>query len=92
MTKTLLISSHATCAVTSWFSIRLQLQLNNVSKSSADVTVTDNNYIYVSILSFVKEEAAEGSGGGEALDVVKVKVTVVTEFLKSDWSIRSKMI
>lgn len=55
-----------------------------MSKSSADVTVTDNNYIYVSILSFVKEEAAEGSGGGEALDVVKVKVTVVTEFLKSD--------
>ena len=63
MTKTLLISSHAKCAVTSWFSIRLQLQLNNVSKSSADVTVTDNNGIYVSILSFVKEEAAEGSGG-----------------------------
>lgn len=92
MTKTLLISSHATCAVTSWFSIRLQLQLNKVSKSSADVTVTDNNCIYVSILSFVKEEAAEGRGGGEALDVVKVKVTVVTEFLKSDWSIRSKMI
>ena len=92
MTKTLLISSHAICAVTSWFSIRLQLQLNKVSKSSADVTVTDNNCIYVSILSFVKEEAAEGRGGGEALDVVKVKVTVVTEFLKSDWSIRSKMI
>ena len=85
MTKTLLISSHATCAVTSWFSIRLQLQLNKVSKSSADVTVTDNNCIYVSILSFVKEEAAEGRGGGEALDVVKVKVAVVTEFLKSDW-------
>lgn len=55
-----------------------------MSKSSADVTVTDNNCIYVSILSFVKEEAAEGRGGGEALDVVKVKVTVVTEFLKSD--------
>ena len=56
-----------------------------MSKSSADVTVTDNNCIYVSILSFVKEEAAEGrGGGGEALDVVKVKVTVVTEFLKSD--------
>ena len=54
-----------------------------MSKSSADVTVTDNNCIYVSVLSFVKEEAAQGRGG-EALDVVKVKVTVVTEFLKSD--------
>ena len=82
MTKTLLISSHATCAVTSWFSIRLQLQLNKVSKSSADVTVTDNNCIYVSILSFVKEEAAEGRGGVRRWMLWRWKWQLSQNFLK----------
>lgn len=32
-------------------------------KFLVDVMVIDNNYIYVLILSFVKEEVVEGSGG-----------------------------